>query len=163
MAEQKIRMSAEGLEKLQKQLEYLINTRRAEVAAKLQEARSQGDLSENAEYDAAKDEQGHLEAEIADLQKKIELAEVVNTDDLSTDEVGIGSFVRLMDFDMDEELKVQIVGSTEADPENNKISEDAPLGIAALKKKVGDVIEVEAPNDVIIKMEILEISKESFE
>ena len=163
MAEKKIRMSAEGLENLRKRLVYLQNEGRDEVGQKIKEARSQGDLSENAEYDAALDEQAKLEAEIADLLKKIDLAEIVSADDISTDEVGIGSWVRLMDYDMEEELKVQIVGSTEADPENNKISEDAPLGIAALKKKVGDVIEVEAPNDIIIKMEILEISKESFE
>ena len=118
MAEKKIRMSAQGLEDLQNQLEYLKNVRRKEVAEKLKEARSQGDLSENAEYVAAKDEQGLLEAEIADIEKKIELA----------------------------------------DPENNKISEDSPLGVAALKKKVGDTIEVEAPKG-IIEMKILEISK----
>ncbi|MBQ5330570.1 MAG: transcription elongation factor GreA [Oscillospiraceae bacterium] len=158
MAEKKIRMSAQGLEDLQNQLEYLKNVRRKEVAEKLKEARSQGDLSENAEYDAAKDEQGLLEAEIADIEKKIELAEVVSDEDLSTDEIGVGSRVKILDIALDEVLDVQIVGSTEADPENNKISEDSPLGVAALKKKVGDTIEVEAPKG-IIEMKILEISK----
>ena len=158
MAVKKIRMSAEGFKDLEKQLEYLKNVRRAEVAKKLKEARSFGDLSENAEYDEAKNEQAILEAEIADIEMKISNAEVVSDEDLSTDEIGVGSIVKLKDLEFDEILELQIVGSTEADPENNKISEDAPIGIAALKKKVGDILEVEAPMG-IIKMEVLEISK----
>ena len=158
MAVKKIRMSAEGFKDLEKQLEYLKNVRRAEVAQKLKEARSFGDLSENAEYDEAKNEQAILEAEIVDIEMKISNAEVVNDEDLSTDEIGVGSYVKLKDLEFDEILELQIVGSTEADPENNKISEDAPIGVAALKKKVGDILEVEAPMG-IIKMEVLEISK----
>ena len=158
MAVKKIRMSAEGFKDLEKQLEYLKNVRRAEVAQKLKEARSFGDLSENAEYDEAKNEQAILEAEIVDIEMKISNAEVVNDEDLSTDEIGVGSYVKLKDLEFDEILELQIVGSTEADPENNKISEDAPIGIAALKKKVGDILEVEAPIGVI-RMEVLEISK----
>ena len=158
MAVKKIRMSAEGLKDLEKQLEYLKNVRRAEVAQKLKEARSFGDLSENAEYDEAKNEQAILEAEIVDVEMKINNAEVVSDSDLSTDEIGVGSYVKLKDLELDEEMELQIVGSTKADPENNKISEDAPIGIAALKKKVGDILEVEAPIG-IIRMEVLEISK----
>ena len=158
MAVKKIRMSAEGLKDLEKQLEYLKNVRRAEVAQKLKEARSFGDLSENAEYDEAKNEQAILEAEIVDVEMKINNAEVVSDSDLSTDEIGVGSYVKLKDLELDEVMALQIVGSTEADPENNKISEDAPIGIAALKKKVGDILEVEAPIGVI-RMEVLEISK----
>lgn len=158
MSMRKIRMSAEGLKDLEKQLEFLKNVRRAEVAQKLKEARSFGDLSENAEYDEAKNEQAILEAEIADIEMKINNAEVVSDEDLSTDEIGVGSLVKLKDMEFDEILEIQIVGSTEADPENNKISEDAPIGIAALKKRVGDILEVEAPMG-IIKMEVLEISK----
>ena len=158
MAVKKIRMSAEGLKDLEKQLEYLKNVRRAEVAQKLKEARSFGDLSENAEYDEAKNEQAILEAEIVDVEMKINNAEVVSDSDLSTDEIGVGSYVKLKDLELDEVIELQIVGSTEADPENNKISEDAPIGIAALKKKVGDILEVEAPIGVI-RMEVLEISK----
>lgn len=151
-------MSAEGLKDLEKQLEYLKNVRRAEVAQKLKEARSFGDLSENAEYDEAKNEQAILEAEIVDVEMKINNAEVVSDSDLSTDEIGVGSYVKLKDLELNEVMELQIVGSTEADPENNKISEDAPIGIAALKKKVGDILEVEAPIG-IIRMEVLEISK----
>lgn len=158
MAVKKIRMSAEGLKDLEKQLEHLKNVRRAEVAQKLKEARSFGDLSENAEYDEAKNEQAILEAEIVDVEMKINNAEVVSDSDLSTDEIGVGSYVKLKDLELDEVMELQIVGSTEADPENNKISEDAPIGIAALKKKVGDILEVEAPIGVI-RMEVLEISK----
>ena len=158
MAVKKIRMSAEGLKDLEKQLEYLKNVRRAEVAQKLKEARSFGDLSENAEYDEAKNEQAILEAEIVDVEMKINNAEVVSDSDLSTDEIGVGSYVKLKDMELDEVMELQIVGSTEADTENNKISEDAPIGIAALKKKVGDILEVEAPIGVI-RMEVLEISK----
>ena len=158
MAVKKIRMSEAGYKALEEKLEYLKNVRRKEVAEKLKEARSQGDLSENAEYDAAKDEQGILEADIADLELKIANAEIVSDADLSEDEIGVGSKVKLKDLELDSEIDLQIVGSTEADPENNKISEDSPIGVAALRKKVGDILEVEAPIG-IIRMEVLEISK----
>ena len=158
MAEKKIKMTAKGLAKLKEQLEYQQNVRRKEVAEKLKEARSQGDLSENAEYDAAKDEQAIMEGEIADLKRKIELAEIVSEEDLSTDEIGVGSVVTLKDIEFDDTMRLQIVGSTEADPDKNKISEDSPLGTAAIGKKVGAIINVEAP-DGIIRFEVLEISK----
>jgi transcription elongation factor GreA len=158
MANKKIRMSADGLAKLEKELEYLITVKRAEVAQKLKEARAFGDLSENAEYDEAKNEQGILESKIQEMEMTIANAIIVSEDELSNDEVNVGSVVILKDLELDEKMKLQIVGSTEADPENGKISEDSPIGIAAMKKKVGDIIEVEAPIG-IIKMEILEISK----
>lgn len=158
MSVRKLRMSAEGYKDLEKNLEYLKNVRRAEVAQKLKEARSFGDLSENAEYDEAKNEQAILEAEIADVEMKLSNAEIVSDEDVTTDEIGVGSVVRLRDLEFDEELNVTIVGSTEADPDNNKISEDSPVGMAALKKRVGEIFEVEAPMG-IIKMEVLEISK----
>ncbi|MCH5195038.1 MAG: transcription elongation factor GreA [Oscillospiraceae bacterium] len=158
MAVKKVRMSAEGYKNLEKELEYLVTVRRAEVAQKLKEARSFGDLSENAEYDEAKNEQAILESRIQEMEATIANALVVDESELSNDEVGVGSYVTLKDLELDEEMTLQIVGSTEADPENNKISEDAPIGIAALKKKVGDVIEVEAPVG-IIKMEIMAIGK----
>lgn len=156
MAVKKIRMSAEGYKKMEQELEYLITVRRAEVAEKLKEARSFGDLSENAEYDEAKNEQGILEAKIQEMEMTIANAIVVDDSDFLGDEVEVGTTVTFKDLDLDEEMVLQIVGSTEADPENNKISEDAPIGIAALKKKVGDIIEVEAPAGSI-RMEILAI------
>lgn len=158
MAVKKVRMSAEGLANLEKELEHLVTVRRAEVAQKLKEARGFGDLSENAEYDEAKNEQGILEARIQELELTIANAVVVDESELSNDEIGVGSIVTMLDMELDEEMTLQIVGSTEADPENNKISDESPIGIAALKKKVGDVIEVEAPVG-IIKMKILSISK----
>jgi len=158
MAMKKIRMSADGLAKLEKELEYLITVKRAEVAQKLKEARAFGDLSENAEYDEAKNEQGILEAKIQEIELSIANAAIVAEDELSSDEVNVGSVVVFKDLELDETMKLHIVGSTEADPENNKVSEESPIGIAAMKKKVGDIIDVEAPMG-IIKMEILEISK----
>lgn len=158
MAVKKVRMSAEGLANLEKELEHLVTVRRAEVAQKLKEARGFGDLSENAEYDEAKNEQGILEARIQELELTIANAVVVDESELSNDEIGVGSIVTLLDMELNEEMTLQIVGSTEADPENNKISDESPIGIAAIKKKVGDVIEVEAPVG-IIKMKVLSISK----
>ncbi len=154
----KINMSAEGYKKLEEELEYLITVRRAEVAQKLKEARAFGDLSENAEYDEAKNEQGLLEATIAEKQQMLANANVVDETQLTKDEVFVGSVIKLKDIELDEIETLQIVGSTESDPDNGKISEDAPIGIAVLKKKVGDIVEVEAPGGTI-KMEILEIIK----
>lgn len=158
MAVKKVRMSAEGYKNLEKELEYLVTVRRAEVAQKLKEARSFGDLSENAEYDEAKNEQAILESKIQEMETTIANAVVVDESELSNDEVGVGSYVTLRDLELNEDMTLQIVGSTEADPDNNKISEEAPVGVAALKKKVGDIIEVEAPIG-IIKMEIIAIGK----
>lgn len=158
MAVKKVRMSAEGYKKLEQELEYLVTVKRAEVAQKLKEARAFGDLSENAEYDEAKNRQGILEAQIQEIEITLANAVVVDESELSNDEVGVGSIVTFRDLELNEEMTLQIVGSTEADPFNNKIAEDAPIGIASLKKKVGDIIEVEAPVG-IIKMEILSIGK----
>lgn len=151
-------VSKAGYEKLQADLDYLITVRRAEVAEKLKEARSFGDLSENAEYDEAKNEQGILEARIAELENLIANAIVVDDDDISVDEIGVGSIVKIRDLEFDEIEELQIVGSTESDPDNNKISDESPIGKAALKKKVGDVFEVEAPVGTL-KFEVIEISK----
>lgn len=158
MAVKKIKMSQEGYNTLEERLEYLKNVSRKEVAEKLKEARSQGDLSENAEYDAAKDEQGIIEGEIKDLEFKIANAEIVDSSDLTNDEVGVGSYVKLKDLEFDEILDIQIVGSIESDPEHNKFSDDSPIGMALLKARVGEIVDVNAPMGVI-KMEILEISK----
>lgn len=151
-------VSKAGFEKLQADLDYLITVRRSEVAEKLKEARSFGDLSENAEYDEAKNEQGILEARIAELEHIIDNAVVVDDDDISVTEIGVGSIVKIRDLEFDEIEELQIVGSTESDPDNNKISDESPIGKAALNKKVGDIFEVEAPVGTL-KFEVLEISK----
>ena len=158
MASIKKRISREGYDKLEADLEYLITVKRAEVAEKLKEARSFGDLSENAEYDEAKNEQGILEAKIAELEAYMANAEVVDDDDVSEHEIGVGSKIVLKDVEFGDVETLRIVGSTETDPENGKISDESPIGKAALRKHVGDVIEVEAP-DGVIKFEVMEISK----
>ena len=124
MAIKSTTMSREGFHKIQEELEYLVTIRRKEIAEKLKEARSYGDLSENAEYDEAKNEQGMLEAQIADLEAVIANAVIVDDGSVSLNEVGIGSFVKLKDFDLDDIVEYQIVGSTESDPESNKISDE---------------------------------------
>ena len=151
-------VSLEGKAKLEADLEYLVTVRRKEVAEKLKEARSFGDLSENAEYDEAKNEQAILEARIAELESIIENAVVVDDDAISVDEISVGSVIKVRDIELDEIESLQIVGSTESDPDSGKISDDSPIGKAALKKKVGDVFEVDAPIG-ILKFEVLEISK----
>ncbi|MCX7657696.1 MAG: transcription elongation factor GreA [Oscillospiraceae bacterium] len=158
MAAKNVKMSAEGYAKLEKELEYLVTVRRAEVAQKLKEARAFGDLSENAEYDEAKNEQGILEARIQELEATIANAIVVDDSSISSDEVSVGSVIKIKDLELDEVETLQVVGSTEADPDNGKISDESPIGMAVLKKKVGDIVEVQAPMG-IIKMQILEISK----
>ncbi len=158
MSTKKNTVSRQGFAKLEEDLDYLITVRRSEVAEKLKEARSFGDLSENAEYDEAKNEQGILEARIAELENIIANAVVVDDDDISVTEIGVGSIVKIRDLELDEIEELQIVGSTESDPDNNKISDESPIGKAALNKKVGDVFEVEVPVG-IIKFEVLEISK----
>ena len=159
MAENKGRtVSKAGYAKLQEDLEYLVTVRRSEVAQKLKEARSFGDLSENAEYDEAKNDQAILEARINELEYIIANANVVDDDDISVDEIGVGSVIKLRDVELDEIEGLQIVGSTESDPDNGKISDESPIGKAALGKKVGELFEVEAPMGTI-KFEVVDISK----
>lgn len=158
MSTKKNTVSKAGYAKLEEELDYLITVRRKEIAQKLKEARSFGDLSEYAEYDEAKNEQGILEAKIAELENLIANAVVVDDEDISITEIGVGSIIKIKDLELDEIEELQIVGSTESDPDNNKISDESPIGKAALKKKVGDVFEVEAPIGTI-KFEVLEISK----
>ena len=158
MAAKSTNMSLEGFNKLQEELEYLVTVRRKDVAEKLKLARSFGDLSENAEYDEAKNEQGMLEAQIADLEMVIANAVIVDYDSLSLDEVGVGSVVKLKDFDLDTIVEYQIVGSTESNPDEGKISDESPVGKACLKKRVGDIFEVEVPVGTL-KFEVLDISR----
>ena len=152
-------VSKAGYAKLVEEKEYLVTVKRKEVAQKLEEARSFGDLSENAEYDEAKNEQAILESRINELEILISNATVVDDDEVSVHEIGVGSYVKLKDLELDEVETLQIVGSTESDPDNGKISDESPIGKAALHMKVGDVFEVEAPAGMI-KFEVLEITRE---
>lgn len=151
-------VSKAGFKKLEEERDYLVSVRRSEVAQKLKEARSFGDLSENAEYDEAKNEQAMLEARINEIDFLISNAIVVDDDDISIHEVGIGSVIKLKDCETGEIETLTIVGSTESDPDNGKISDESPIGKAAMKQKVGSIIEVNAPAG-ILEFEIVEISK----
>ena len=157
-AEKKNILTYEGLKKLEEELEDLKVNRRKEVADKIKEAREQGDLSENAEYDAAKDEQREIEARIEELEKILKNAEVVDEDEVDVDTINIGCKVKILDMEYDEELEFRIVGSTEASSLQGKISNESPVGKALLRHKVGDVVEVETQAGAI-EYKILEIQK----
>ena len=142
-------LTKKGYEERVALLEHLKVDRRKEVAQKLKEAREQGDLSENAEYDAAKDEQRDIETQIAELEEILKNAEVVQDNNTDKDAIKMESVVKLHDVEYDEDIEYVIVGSSEADSLNNKISNESPLGAAMLGKKVGDTVKVEAPAGVI--------------
>ena len=143
--EKKNLMTYAALKKLEDELHNLKVNRRKEVAEKIKEAREQGDLSENAEYDAAKDEQRDIEARIEELEAILKNAEVVVEDEADTEKINVGCKVDVLDLEFDEEVTFQIVGSTEANSLQNMISNESPLGKALMGSKVGDLVDVEAP------------------
>lgn len=151
-------LTYEGLEKLENELELLKTVKRKEVAEKIKQALAFGDLSENSEYDEAKNEQAQIEARIIQVEKMLKNAKVIDEDDVSTEMVTIGSRVKVLDKEFDEELEYVIVGSTEANPAEFKISDESPVGSALLGKEVGDVIEVDVPAG-IVEFKVLDISK----
>ena len=136
-------LTYEGLKKYEEELQDLKVVKRREVAEKIKEAREQGDLSENAEYDAAKDEQRDIEARIEELEKILKNAEVVDEDEVDLEVINIGCRVKILDVEYNEELEYKIVGSTEANSLKGKISNESPVGKALIGTKVGDVITVE--------------------
>ncbi len=148
-------VSPEGLRQMEEKLQYMKTVRRAEVAEHLNIARGFGDLSENAEYDEAKDEQAKLEADIIELEAALRNVVVIDGD-VSTDFVNVGTTVRVLYLDDEEEEEFTIVGARESDPMNNKISNESPIGSAMLRHKVGEVVTVEAP-DGPYELKILEI------
>lgn len=158
MAEKKNLMTYEGLKKLEDELQYLKVNRRKEVAQKIKEAREQGDLSENAEYDAAKDEQRDIEARIEEIEKILKNAEVAD-DEFGAGVINLGSTVTVYDCEFDEELVFKLVGSTEAKSLENKISNEAPLGKALIGKVAGDEVEVETPSG-IMKYKVINVTRE---
>lgn len=151
-------MTYEGLKKLEEELEYLKTTKRKEVTEKIKVALSFGDLSENSEYDEAKNDQAFLEGRIIQLENMLKNATIVDESDIPKDKVNVGSLVKVKDYEFDEEVNFLIVGSAEADPLQNKISNESPIGSALIGKKVGEIIEVQVP-DGTNKFEILEISR----
>ena len=148
MKEKQQHLTLEGIKKFQDELDHLTQVRMEEIKVKLQEARAQGDLSENAEYDAAKDEQRDIELRIEELEKLLKNAEVVVEDEIDLEKISVGCQVKVLEMDEDEEMEFRIVGSTEANSLQNKISNEAPIGRALLGKKIGDVVSVEGINQV---------------
>ena len=151
-------LTLSGLAKLEEELEYLRATKRAEVAQRIKQALAFGDISENSEYDEAKNEQAFIEGRIAQLENILKTAKVSDDEDINTDIVNVGAKVLLKDEDFEDEMEYTIVGSAEADPINLKISNESPVGKALIGKKVGDVVEIQVP-DGILKYRILHIKK----
>ena len=143
--EQKVVLTYEGLQKMEAELNDLKISKRKEVAQKIKEARAQGDLSENAEYDAAKDQQGEIESRIAELEKMLRNAVVIDEDDAQEGKVSLGNTVLLHDMEFNEDVEYTIVGSTEADPAEGRISNESPVGKALLGAQEGELVHVEAP------------------
>ena len=158
MSDKKNILTYSGLKKLESELENLKVVRRKEIADKIKEAREQGDLSENAEYDAAKEEQGHIEKRIEEIEKILKNAEVVDEDEIDLEKINVGCKVKLFDIEYDEELEFNLVGSTEADSLNNKISNESTLGKALIGFKVGEIVDVETQAG-ISQYEILDIQR----
>ena len=150
-------LTKEGREEKEKYLDYLKGERRQEVVEKLKAAREFGDLSENSEYDAARDEQRKLEAEIEKIEETLRQAKIVDVKDVKCDKVGVGTKVKLYDMEFDEEVEYSIVGSLESNPNKGLISNESPIGKSLMGRKVGDVVDVEAPAGSI-KMKVLKIS-----
>ena len=160
MADKKNILTYEGLKRYEDELQNLKVVKRKEVAQKIKEAREQGDLSEHAEFDAAKDEQRDIELRIEELEKLLKNAEVVVEDEIDLDKINIGCKVKVYDVDEDEEMEFKIVGSTEANSLQNKISNESPVGQALMGKKAGDVVDVETQAGVI-QYKVLEIQRVS--
>ena len=160
MADKKHILTYAGLKQYEDELQNLKVVKRKEVAQKIKEAREQGDLSENAEYDAAKDEQRDIEARIEQLEKLLKNAEVVVEEEIDLEKINIGCRVKVLDMEFDEEMEFKIVGSTEANSLQNKISNEAPVGHALMGKSVGDVVDVETQAGVI-QYKVLEIQRVS--
>lgn len=157
--ENEIYLTKEGYKALQEKLDYLKSVKRDEVSRKIGVAREFGDLSENAEYDAAKEEQAQVEAEIVEIENKLRFGKIINQKKLDTSKVNAGCFVKLLDLDFDDEFEYQIVGSTESDPAKGIISNESPVGQALLGKKVGDTVQVILPqnNNATIRLKVLAI------
>lgn len=153
-----IMLTAEGLKQLEEELDFLKGEKRKEIAEKIKVARSYGDLSENSEYDDAKNEQAILEARIVTIEATLKNAVLINEDDITNEHIHIGSKIKVENIKMGKTFEYKMVGSNESNPREGKISDESPIGVALLGKKVGDVVEVEAPAGVIA-LKVLEISK----
>ena len=158
MATKPVILTTEGHQKLEQELEQLKTVRRKEVSEKIKDALSFGDLSENSEYDEAKNEQAMVEARIAEVEQMLKNASVLDESGITTDTIGVGSVIKIKHLKLGKEDTYKIVGSTEAAPLQKKISDESPVGKAMLGHHVGDIVDVEAPAG-IIQYEVLEIGK----
>ena len=158
MEEKEVILTQEGFDKLEKELNYLRTETRAEIAERIKVALGFGDLSENSEYDEAKNAQAENEAKIAEYENKVRHAKIIDAKDIDTETVQIGNTVKVLDIEFNEEVEYTIVGSTEVNLVENKISNESPIGKALLGRKKGEVVDVDAP-DGIIKFKILAIKK----
>ena len=156
--QQEVILTQEGFDKLEEELNYLKTEKRTEIAERIKVARGFGDLSENSEYDEAKNAQSENEQKIAELETKIRHAKVIDSSEIDTKTVQIGNTVKLYDEEFEEEIEYTIVGSTEVNLAENKISNESPIGKALLGRKKGEVVDANAP-DGIIKFKILAIKK----
>lgn len=150
-------LTSDGLANLEKELEELKTVKRKDIADKIKVAISFGDLSENSEYDEAKNEQAMIEARILQIEAMLKNVKILDTDELNTENVSVGSKVKVKDLEFGDEETFHIVGSTEADPTIGKISDESPVGKALLNHKIGDVVEIPVPSGAVISYEILEI------
>ena len=158
MDNKQILLTDEGLLKLEQELEMLKTEKRQEVAEKIKVARGFGDLSENSEYDAAKEEQAQVEARIVQLENMLKNAKVIDEDEIDLNVVSVGTRVKVYDEEFDEELEYSIVGSTEADPDMFKISDESPVGKALIGRNIGETVSVDTPGGTI-QFKILSIDK----
>ena len=158
MTEKEVLLTPQGLKKIEDDLEILKTVRRKEVAERIKQAIAFGDISENSEYDEAKNEQAQLEERIAKLEAMLRKAKIIDEDEISIENVGIGTTIRIKDIEFDEEVEYTIVGSAEADPYEMRISNESPVGRALLGKKVGEKVEIQIP-DGVTTYEILEIRR----
>lgn len=158
MAQKQFILTYEGLKKLEEELDYLKTVKRREIAERIKVAREFGDISENAEYDEAKNEQAFTEGKISEIEHKLKVAKVIDEEDIATDVVSIGSCVKVKDLEFDDIIDFYIVGSSEANPVEDKISNESPVGAALIGKKIGDNVVVAVP-DGNITFEVLEINK----
>ena len=158
MEEKEVILTQEGYENLEKELNYLRTEKRAEVADRIKVALGFGDLSENSEYDEAKTAQAENEAKIADLENKVRYAKIIDESEIDTKTVQVGNIVKVFDMEFEEEETYTIVGSTEVDLSQNKISNESPIGVALIGAKKNQIVEVNAPAG-IIKYKVLSITK----
>lgn len=152
-------LTQKGYEKLEKELEYLKTVKRKEVSETIKVALSFGDLSENSEYDEAKNQQAIVESKILQIENELKNATIIDETSINTDLISMGSKIKVKDIEFDEIENFNIVSSIEVDPVNGKISDESPVGKALIGKKVGDIAEVQLPDDIIVKYEVLSIGK----